>query len=138
MALLWTLFMSFFTYTSYWVALVSVGVSFLDGFVDGQSSIVSLVVNFGLVLMLIFDYMSSSDTSKKWMFGLFGISMFVAVMVYAHSLMAAQQRLNEFIMPISFPDFGITMHSLFMALLCGMKFVCLSNERNNTINLRSI
>lgn len=138
MAIVWTLFMSFFTYTECWVALVSANVSFFEVFGNSQSIIISLIVNFGLVLMLVFDYTTSANTSKKWMFSLFGVAMMMTVMVYAHSFIMVQQRLDEFLMPISKPYFGFALHLIFLLLLCSMKFVCISAEGDNTINLRSI
>jgi len=137
-AVTWTLFMSFFTYTCCWVALVSTKVPFLNVYSNSQASTISLIVNFGLVLMLVFDYMKSTATLEKWMFGLFGASMLVAVTVYAHSLAMTENHLGDFIMPISHPFFGVVLHLLFLTLLCVMKFVCLSKESGNTINLRSI
>lgn len=120
------------------MALVSSRISFIETYSRSQASVVSLIVNFGLVLMLIFDYIRSTETLKKWMFGLFGSAMLVAIGVYAHGLIVEERHLNDFLMPISYPYFGFILHIIFLFFICGMKFVCLSDENNKTINLRSV
>lgn len=134
----WTLFMSFFTYTTMWKSLLSINTSVIDIFTSNQSLLVSLIVNFGIVLMLIFDYIRVTDSIKIQMFELFCIAVLFTILIYAHSIISVENRLNEFIFPISFKEFGFILHIIFLLLICGMKFVVISEEENKIINLKTI
>lgn len=134
----WTLFMSFFTYTTMWTSLLSINTSVIDIFTSNQSLLVSLIVNFGIVLMLIFDYIRVTDSIKIQMFELFCIAVLFTILIYAHSIISVENRLNEFIFPISFKEFGFILHIIFLLLICGMKFVVISEEENKIINLKTI
>lgn len=137
-ALAWTLFMSFFTYTSLWIDVLSVNTSILNTFPVRQSSLAALIVNFGIVIMLIFDYIKSSEVLHKKMFILFGVSMFLTIVSYAHSVIAIKNILEMFIPPFSYKSFGFIIHILFLVTMCGMKYVCLTMEDFTSKTLKRI
>lgn len=117
----WVLFMTFFTYSKLYEAVVSSGVSFVDSFVSNQAGFLSMFVNLGLVIMLAFDY---SNVSKPIDYRDFRTPFVLIVLVLAimwHTSLEPNGY-DNFVAPLSWKVFSYLLHLIFIVGLWWMKF----------------
>lgn len=84
LGLLWTLFMLFFTYTDLLVAILTKGCSFITEFSKDQCQYISLFVNFGIIVMLVFDCCSSQKKFSAKSFILPFVAIALCLIILAH------------------------------------------------------
>lgn len=132
LAFMWMLFMAFFTYTILFVALIEKDVDFASIFYNQQSSYISLFVNFGLVIMLVFDYASSHKTISLSSFILPFIAILLCIVIKGHCDCNMDGTLIKYIWPISYEPLSIIIYVVFLFLIFILKVISLTPETSET------
>lgn len=125
LGLLWTLFILFFTYTDLLVVGLSVNSSFIMEFSKAQCQYVSLFVNFGLVVMLVFDCCSTQKkfSAKSFILPFFAIAL--CLIILAHSNLYICHKHTLFVRPICSEYFSIFAYILFVITIYILKVITL-------------
>lgn len=121
MSLAWVLLICSFTYTALIVSFFVKSNVFSDAYFNNQHQVISMVVNIGLLVMVVFDYMSSANqlSNKKVILLLVGIVF--AMIVYGHSKIFYEKCNSDYITPISWNGLSYTFHILFLLILFYLK-----------------
>lgn len=128
MALTWVLFMCFFTYTDLLISLLSVNHDFAVEFRTWHMSRVSVCVNFGLVIMLLFDYSYKHQHIHRDMFWIVIAGLFLCLFIFLHcGAVNAKSHIN-YIFPLNWADLSIF---IFVGLL-GIVFILKSSIEFST------
>lgn len=127
LGLVWVGFIILFTYTSLLVELTKIEGDFLNLFYNEQSKYISLFVNIGIVIMLMFDNLSSGKYNNESAYvSIFAIVLCIIVM--AHCDLNINNKLQNFKVPLSCKKLSIGIHILFLLLVYRLKVKTLTEE----------
>jgi len=89
----WVLLILFFAYVSLFLGLLQETSVFFGKYVEAQSSLIALIVNFGIVVLLVFDNTNDVFQSKsnRYACASFGLTIFI----YGHAKNYAQGNSQE-------------------------------------------
>lgn len=120
-ALAWISFMFFFTYTDLVVALLVAGDTFKPAFQDMHIKSVSLFVNLGLVIMLLFDFSSKHATvHRNWMWtGIIGLIL--ALVIFFHASLVANNTHSNLVFPLNCDILSIIVFCIFLLFIFILK-----------------
>ena len=111
-ALAWIMLMVFFTYTTILSEAMMVGKSLENIHWNNQCSMISLIVNCGLLFMVVFDYMlAGKDISHTMMWFIF-LGIILAIGIYGHTKILVSSTLSYYKFPLNWP-----LLSLYLILL---------------------
>ena len=101
-AVLWVCFMFFFTYTDLLVALVDSTTSFMSEFHKTQATYISLFINFGIIFMLVFDYVFANKGKQvsPFLYILPFVCIGMCLIIMVHSNIFNSGELQKYIKPI--------------------------------------
>lgn len=129
-ALTWVLFMTFFTYTTLYEAFANTNKSLIATFNEEQLGFLPMFVNFGLVIMLTFDYSSVTHPISSKSFRVPFVLTFLVLAIMAHATMVSTDANDQYMWPISCDCLSYILHLLFLAGLWLMKFNILNASEN--------
>ena len=120
-ALAWLLLMVFFTYTAILSDSMVVINSFKSVHWSNQCTLVSLIVNCGLLFMVVFDYMLAGKSIPHIVMWVVFIGIILAIGIYGHTkiLYAGESEKYEF--PLSWEPLARWLHLLFFVILLWLK-----------------
>lgn len=117
----------FFTYTS-----VAVGALKGDAcieYVQLMASPLSLVTNFGLILMLMIDYQSLYEIVEGKMLTLLSCMFFTVILIYAHATIVGNpERYKDYVVPLSVPWLFGLLHFCVVLYLIYLKYYTLRED----------
>lgn len=120
-ALTWVALMFFFTYTDLVVALCKSGDTFAPAFLGLQLKTITMFVNLGLIVMLLFDFTSKNNNiSNVWVWTII-IGVFTAIAVYFHCIKVVNQTHKDFVFPLNCDWFGIVLFTIFLIMIFVLK-----------------
>ena len=118
-SLLWTLLILFFAYTAQTILLFREGSTLTDVHIKAQCSLISMVVNFGIICMIVFDVKFDKDFRKdafQWVV----YSFVIIILMYVHSNIIDDTTLKPFIRN---PQIGLFLGGIFILLTTHLKFL---------------
>lgn len=113
----WVCFMFFFTYTDLLVALVSDNLSLATEFQKLHIRSVSLFVNFGLIIMLLFDYSTKNKDVNRTLVWIIIGGLLLSLSIYVHCGKVATKAHSLLCFPFNWDNFSILLFVILMALL---------------------
>lgn len=117
----WICFMFFFTYTDLLVALVSNDIAFASKFQELHIRSISLFVNFGLIIMLLFDYSAKNKNIHRAIVWAIVAGLVLSLSIYIHCCKAAIKAHSELIFPLNLDNFSIGLFVFLMILVFILK-----------------
>lgn len=121
MALAWIMLMVFFTYTALLSEAMMVGKTLESVHWSNQCTMISLIVNCGLLFMVVFDYMlAGKDISHTMMWFIF-IGIIFAIGIYGHAKILENNALSDYKYPLSWPSLSLWLHFAFLVILLWLK-----------------
>lgn len=129
-ALTWVLFMTFFTYTTLYEAFANTNKSLIATFNEEQLGFLPMFVNFGLVIMLTFDYSSVTHPISSKNFRIPFVLTFLVLAIMAHATMVSTGVFSQYMWPISCKGLAYSLHLLFLVGLWWMKLNILNASEN--------
>lgn len=121
LSLAWTVLMMFFTYTAIFSEAMLANHSFETAHWHNQSSLISMVVNCGLLLMIIFDYMVAGKRMSYRVVLMMMIGILFAIGVYGHSIILKGNRLDYYDWPLNWQSLSKVLHGGFLLILLWLK-----------------
>lgn len=128
LGLIWVGLIAFFTYTPLLVEVTKVDGDFQNLFYYEQSKYISLFVNVGIVIMLIFDNVSAGKQHYGPSLHLSIFAIVLCLMTMAHCDLNINNELQNFIKPISCKELALYTHGLFLFLVYLLKVSTLTEE----------
>lgn len=113
----WVCFMCFFTYTDLLVALVSNNLSLTTEFQKLHIRSVSLFVNFGLIIMLLFDYSTKTRDINRTLVWIIIGGLLLSLSIYVHCGKVATNAHSLLCFPLNWDNFSILLFVVLMILL---------------------
>lgn len=126
LSLAWLLLMVFFTYTILIVNALDINVNFLDSYCKNQHSAISMLVNIGLLVMTMFDCISSKVQSSYKMFIWVMTGVAVSICIYGWSEAYLMGSYQHYTFPINWKYLPYCLHCLFFVVLFCLKYYSLS------------
>ena len=121
LSLCWVLFIMFFTYTTLWVELCKVDGDFYNKFYASQCAYISLFVNAGIVIMLLFD----NYAARKEFHGLETfvpiVTLILCVFIMGHCDHKISEKLPNYISPLSYEKLSIIVYCIFIMMIYYLK-----------------
>lgn len=127
LSLAWLLLMVFFTYTILIISAFDKDINFLNAYCTNQNSAISLLVNVGLILMLMFDCISNRIKASYNLFGLFLSATIVAICIFCWSGAYLDNSYSHYFFPINWIYLAYLLHIIFLILIFSLKYISLSN-----------
>lgn len=121
LACMWVIFMVFFTYTDLVYELFLDNGDFCNLFYKTQCEYVSLFVNVGIVIMLLFDNHVSNDKLHGVAYYLPIVAIVLCLFINAHCSLHIENELTKFVKPISWECLSIITHIIFLGLVFILK-----------------
>ena len=130
----WLILIVLFTYTSLvHHALKISDTPFLDEYCKNQQCGISLLVNLGLLLMVVFDYIGAGKRSTIKLLLLVLCAVFVVFGIYLHAGSYVAQELSQYIYPISKTNLSLFMHAFFFCILLYIKIESIEEQKIENI-----
>lgn len=117
----WVCFMIFFTYTDLLVAIVSKDMTFASEFQSLHIRSVSLFVNIGLIIMLLFDYSAKNTNFHKSIVWSIMAGLLLSLSIYIHCGKVVTNAHSSLYFPLCWDDFSILLFVILLALLFVIK-----------------
>ena len=128
MAASWLLFMLFFTYTSLIVELFEVEGDFLQLFYTEQRKYVSLFVNTGIVIMLLFDYSACEVSLSPKSYRLPFVAIVCCLALMAHCDLKMENQISQYRFPINLDYLSVIIYGFFVLLVYQLKLKVLTPD----------
>ena len=121
LSVLWLLLMILFTYTPLVAAGLKVNEVFADAYCNNQCAWIAMLVNFGLLLMVVFDYWGTGKqpTWNLYISSIVGLA--IAALICGHTGLYVQDELSDFKFPINDYRCAYVLHLIFFAILLYIK-----------------
>lgn len=120
-ALFWVCMMFLFTYTELVVALCKTGDTFTPTFRSLHIRSISLLVNFGLIIMLLYDYTTKRDHIHKMWLWTIVLGLFLVMSIYFHCQKVSSGKHTELIPPLNWDGFGLVLFIIFLIMIFILK-----------------
>lgn len=130
LALVWTAFLLFFTYTTLLVEAVKVNGSFYELFYKSQSQFVAMFVNIGIIIMLLFDNHAANKEFHGLEYYIPIIAIAICIMILAHCDTYINNGLDEYIIPISYEKLSFILFCCFLIIIFCLKARSLCETTN--------
>ena len=129
----WLALITLFTYTSLiHFALKISNIPFAQEYCFEQQHGISLLVNLGLLSMVMFDYIGIGEKITAKMVVLIIFATFLIFGIYLHANISVEQKLQDYIFPISSNYLSIILHLCFYIILYYIKMKsiepCVGND----------
>lgn len=116
-AISWVCFMIFFTYTDLLVASVSNNLSLTNEFQKLHIRSVSLFVNFGLIIMLLFDYSAKNKNISNPLLWTIIIGLFLCLSIYFHCCKVMNNTHTDLYFPLNWENLSLLLFVILMIFL---------------------
>lgn len=137
-ALAWIMLMVFFTYTAIISNAMMVGNSLESVHWNNQCTLISLVINCGLLFMVVFDYMlARKDISRTMMWFIF-LGIILAIGIYGHTRILENNTLNSYKYPISCSSLSLYLHLAFLFILLWLKERAIEQDLSEVVIVHAI
>lgn len=113
----WVCFMFFFTYTDLLVAFVSDNLSLATEFQKLHIRSVSLFVNFGLIIMLLFDYSTKNKDVNRTLVWIIIGGLLLSLSIYVHCGKVSTNAHSLLCFPLNCDNFSMLLFVILMVLL---------------------
>lgn len=120
-ALAWLVLMIFFTYTAIFTDSMLVGHTLESAHWNNQSSLISLIVNCGLLFMIVFDYMLAGKNIPNTMMWVIFIGIILAIGVFGHTKLLEANTVSTYKFPLNWNHLAQCLHILFLIILLWLK-----------------
>lgn len=120
-ALAWLLMMVFFTYTVILSESMMAGSSFYSVHWSNQNSLISMVVNCGMLFMIVFDYMLAGKSVPNTMVWVIFFGIVLAIGIYGHSGIMFSGSSAAYKSPLNCQSFTLWLHLVFLFVLLWLK-----------------
>ena len=130
LSLLWLVLIIFFTYTSLIHEILKTdGLSVLE-YCQAQHKGISMIVNFGLLAMVVFDYIGAAKKmSVSLVVGIL-IAAFLVFAMYTHTGIRLSNEILEYRYPICEDHLSMVLHIIFFVILLIIKIGSMKIEQN--------
>ena len=117
----WVMLLSLFTYTELFHSLLRTDEKFADVYQECQAHLLSLVVNIGLLVMLVFDYMSAGrEFSNRKVIAIMSAILF-PVLLYAMATLQKSEDIVHYVDFMKSPNLLYVLHLIFLWILTWLK-----------------
>ena len=123
LALAWVAFICFFTYTELFTASISTDKNFSNQFHEMHVNIISMWVNIGLIVMLMFDYTAKNETLHRNLFWTATLSMLIPLSIYLHCNLVAGQKHMLYVAPLSWNNLSIFLFVIMLIVIFVIKTI---------------
>lgn len=120
-ALAWLLLMVFFTYTAILSGFLVAGSSFDSVHWSNQCTVISMIVNCGLLFMVVFDYMLAGKNIPHVMVWMIFLGIVIAFGIYGHTCIMASNMAPKYKSPLNWPYLSLWLHFVFLFILLWLK-----------------
>ena len=133
-AVTWIFFLLFFAYTSLFFTLVKESETFLAAFKDEyfklEASYSYIFINFGLLAMLVFDYLFLNKSTKqmKRLTICIMISFFLIIGIYFHAINFCSENAYGLLKFLADSKFAIILNFIYLCILFWIKLESLTDE----------
>lgn len=121
LSLAWVLFMVFFTYTALVVELLEKNGDFYKLFYLEQSQYISLFVNVGIVIMLLFDNHLTGNRYSGPAYYLPLFAILLCLTIKAHCDLNVQDGIKDYIYPICEKRLSVFAYCIFLFMVYILK-----------------
>ena len=127
LSVLWLLLIVLFTYTPLVSAGLKVDVVFADTYCRNQYDWIAMFVNFGLLLMVVFDYWGTGKrpTTVLWAWSI--VASAIVMAIFAHTGMYVRKELTAYVHPFSDYRLSYILHLAFFGILLYIKIKSMDN-----------
>lgn len=120
-ALAWLLLLLFFTYTAILSESMVAANSFGSVHWDNQCTLISLIVNCGLLFMVVFDYMLAGKNIPHTVMWVVFIGIILAIGIYGQTKIISENKVDEYKFPLNWEPLAQWLHLLFLVILLWLK-----------------
>ncbi len=121
LALVWLLFILFFTYTILIVEAVKVSGNFYKLFYTSQSEYIALFVNAGIIIMLLFDNHAVNKELQGFRYYIPYLGLILCIALMAHCRSNVDNQLREYKYPISYEKLSFIIYCCFIGIVYILK-----------------
>lgn len=130
LSITWLVLIMLFTYTPLvHHALKISDIPFVDEYCNNQQCGISLLVNLGLLMMVVFDYIGAGKHSATKLLLLVFWGVFVVFGIYLHAGLYIAKELCQYVYPISENNLSMFLHILFFSILLYIKVESMKEQR---------
>lgn len=120
-ALAWLLLMVFFTYTAILSESMVAANSFASVHWTNQCTLISLIVNCGLLFMVIFDYMLAGKNIPHIVMWMVFFGIIFAIGIYGHTKILFASEVEKYEFPLNWSPLARCLHLFFLIVLLWLK-----------------
>lgn len=120
-ALAWMMLLIIFTYTAIISDSMMVGITFESAHWNNQYSLISLIVNCGLLFMVTFDYMLAGKSIPYSVVWTIFIGIILAIGIYGHAGILYSNTISDYKLPLNWPPLARWLHLIFLVTLLWLK-----------------
>ena len=120
-ALAWLLLMMFFTYTTILSGSMVAANSFESVHWTNQCSLISLIVNCGLLFMVGFDYMLAGKSVPHVVMWVVFVGIILAIGIYGQTGVLYAGNTDKYEFPLNWKPFAQWLHLFFLVILLWLK-----------------
>lgn len=130
LSIAWLILIVLFTYTPLVHHALKISeVPFVEEYCNNQQCGISLLVNLGLLLMVVFDYIGAGKHSTTKLLLLVLCAVFVAFGIYLHTGSYVAKELSHYVYPISENNLSMFLHVFFFGILLYIKVESMEEQR---------
>lgn len=124
----------FFTYTAIAVELLKDCQGVWEAYALNQSSVFALLTNFGLLVLMIIDYVSGKTKVNAQTLIRVSLCFFTYIVIYGHAKVVSHPvRYSDYGILLSFPSLFIFLHLLTLCYLVFVKYQTLKEFRASRV-----
>jgi hypothetical protein len=129
-AISYVLLLVFFTYTTIMVEVLKDFHGIWDAYALNQASPFGLLTNFGLLMLMVIDYVSGKSKVESYSLMRMGLCFLVYIIIFGHAKVVANPiEYSEYKTLLSFPSLFIFLHLLTLAYLVYIKYQTLKEYK---------
>ena len=120
-ALAWLLLMVFFTYTAILSGVMMANSNFDSVHWTNQCTVISMIVNCGLLFMVVFDYMLAGKNVPHTMVWVIFLGIIIAIGIFGHTGIMVTGKAANYKFPLNWPSLSLWLHLAFLFILLWLK-----------------
>lgn len=128
LSLVWLLFILFFTYSGQLIQMTHNDADWDKIYFGTQSRLMAVLVNLGLILMLVIDYMHTKKKNYGFLVITACASFFVIFGLYGHAKLYLSDRASEFWEPLTRVSWSYFLQTFFIVTLLIVRYKTIEKE----------